>query len=70
MPENTCLGLVREPESDFDEETLKKCRICLKLPGLPELTLNHPLPKSKISIISAVKKTFNFDVSSPGNVGK
>lgn len=47
----------------MDNETLAKCRICLKAQGLEELTLQDTLPKSRISIADAVKKSFMIDVS-------
>lgn len=47
----------------MDDATMAKCRICLKARGLEELTLQDTLPKSRISIADAVKKSFNIDVS-------
>jgi hypothetical protein len=54
----------------MDNETLAKCRICLKAQGLEELSLQDTLPKSRITIADAVKKSFNIDVSSKVQIPK
>lgn len=39
------------------------CRLCMKVQGQPELTLDRTLPESIVPIKNAVKDTFNIDVS-------
>lgn len=56
-------GDVEFVSQNADADIAEKCRICLKVPGLNELTLQHTLPKSNVSIQDAISKTFNFDVS-------